>query len=489
MIKHLAKDTAIYGIIGAASRFVHVLLVPVYTRLFAPDEYGLLDLLTVTSTILLLLSGLQIESGIARSYFESKEGKRRELLVGTGLSLYIVSISIVVGVTWLVFRYFYYGYENVTWNHMIPLLVALFPGRFLALWLVILRLEQAKLLFGLLSVGDILLSAVFSILAVVTFELGIPGIFWGILISKLIWAVLGYIFMPFPIHPQWSPAYNKEILVYSIPLVPAVLTKWLQNYANRFLLVSLVSLSLVGVFSLGVKVAAIIALIDTAFRQAWSPYALQIMEEPGSQQKYARMLDVYLVGMFFCSATLGALGPFVVQIVATSEYSAAGDLIGFLTMGLMWSGALQILLLGINVVRKTYWGLVGFATGTVINLIALWLTVPWFGIVAAAVTYLFGTAITALIILFTSQAHYHIPYRYNVLGAVLLCSFILPLALYIIPMAANSISNNLPMVTIMLRLGCAWIFSFGIILIGISSEDQAKILRMLKRRRQEVFAR
>ena len=39
-IKKLARQTAVYGISSVVGRILNYLLVPLYTRLFTPSEYG-----------------------------------------------------------------------------------------------------------------------------------------------------------------------------------------------------------------------------------------------------------------------------------------------------------------------------------------------------------------------------------------------------------------------------------------------------------------
>src|SRR5438067_2048959 len=87
MLKRLFKETMIYGLAGATSRLIGLLLVPLYTRVFNPSQYGLLDILLTTSAVLVLLSGLQVESGVGRSYYEARQQEHVRDLVGTGMLL------------------------------------------------------------------------------------------------------------------------------------------------------------------------------------------------------------------------------------------------------------------------------------------------------------------------------------------------------------------------------------------------------------------
>ena len=51
-IKQLTKDTAIYGVSTIVGRFLTFLLVPFYTNIFLPDEYGIIANLYIFIAIL-----------------------------------------------------------------------------------------------------------------------------------------------------------------------------------------------------------------------------------------------------------------------------------------------------------------------------------------------------------------------------------------------------------------------------------------------------
>src|SRR3972149_6657535 len=51
-LKELTKDTAIYGISTMVGRFLNFILVPFYTNIFAPSDYGIIQLLYAYIAIL-----------------------------------------------------------------------------------------------------------------------------------------------------------------------------------------------------------------------------------------------------------------------------------------------------------------------------------------------------------------------------------------------------------------------------------------------------
>ena len=51
-LKELTKDTAIYGISTMIGRFLNFILVPLYTNIFSPADYGIIQLIYAYTAIL-----------------------------------------------------------------------------------------------------------------------------------------------------------------------------------------------------------------------------------------------------------------------------------------------------------------------------------------------------------------------------------------------------------------------------------------------------
>ena len=60
-----------YGAASLVSRAASLFLVPVYTRVLAPTDYGQLDLLTAFGSLMQLTVALEISQGLARHYGDS----------------------------------------------------------------------------------------------------------------------------------------------------------------------------------------------------------------------------------------------------------------------------------------------------------------------------------------------------------------------------------------------------------------------------------
>ena len=100
-IIRLAKDTFIYGLSNIGNAFAGLLLLPIYTRVFPPEEYGVIEIILTTQALVLAIVSLQIASGAARYYYETGS-RQRQVLISTGLflSLPLASLAALGAFIW-----------------------------------------------------------------------------------------------------------------------------------------------------------------------------------------------------------------------------------------------------------------------------------------------------------------------------------------------------------------------------------------------------
>ena len=65
-LKELTKDTAIYGISTIVGRFLNFILVPFYTNIFAPSEYGIIQLIYAYIGILIIVYVYGLDSAFLK---------------------------------------------------------------------------------------------------------------------------------------------------------------------------------------------------------------------------------------------------------------------------------------------------------------------------------------------------------------------------------------------------------------------------------------
>ena len=91
-IKKLARQTAVYGISSVVGRILNYLLVPLYTRLFTPSEYGVVTELYAYVAFLVVF----LTYGMETAFFRFSKQENEHKVFSTALISLFVSSSIFV---------------------------------------------------------------------------------------------------------------------------------------------------------------------------------------------------------------------------------------------------------------------------------------------------------------------------------------------------------------------------------------------------------
>ena len=94
-IGHIVKHASIYSAGRIASRAIGFLLIPVYTNFLSPEDYGVLELLT----LFVALTGIIIQGGISAAvfkFFNRYESEIDKKLIISTLLLFLASICLIV---------------------------------------------------------------------------------------------------------------------------------------------------------------------------------------------------------------------------------------------------------------------------------------------------------------------------------------------------------------------------------------------------------
>ena len=94
-IQQTIKHSAIYTLPSIASQFIGVILVPIYTKIFSPADYGVIEILNVLSFLIKLTVALEITQAIAR-YLPGSDKQSRIRYFSTSfiLTLFVFIIFI-----------------------------------------------------------------------------------------------------------------------------------------------------------------------------------------------------------------------------------------------------------------------------------------------------------------------------------------------------------------------------------------------------------
>jgi O-antigen/teichoic acid export membrane protein len=283
----------------------------------------------------------------------------------------------------------------------------------------------------------------------------------------------------------WRPTFDTTSIVralrFGLPLVPHHLSHWVLTLADRAVLSLFVSTALVGVYSLGYQIVAVLGLVINSLNQSLMPeYARgDARNETGVRVEHVVTMQVLLTAYLGVAAAL--MIPVIINGFLPREYHGAGPLIPWLVLGYVMYGLYLIPMNLLTLVRgDTKWIWVITATTGAINVALNFALIPFWGIVAPAVVTAISYSLLFILIMAYGGMKFGVLIQYEYQR--MLWGLAIMAAGYIAAVysSASSTLGSLPV-----RL--AWCLVIGIAVLLLSGVQQSlDVHKLYERHRTRV---
>lgn len=386
--RRLVRDVGIYGIGDFLVKASAVLTLPIYTRLFPPDEFGAYSLILTGVGLISAILILGGDSAYARFFFAESEGVDRRVLTTTWLGFLAIWAGALSAALFLArgeLARLSFGSPDL--GVAIGLAVAGAPISLMNNMLgQVLRNRFQSGLFISLNLLSTLLTIGLSVYAVIVLRLGITGMLLGTLAGALLVLPIRFYVVREMFAPVFSAALLGRILRYSVPLVPASLAYWVFISSDRFMLGKLSTLDELGLYTVAVTVAGVMSFVNGAIGQAWSVHAVRIYEERrgDAPELFGRMLTYLTAGFGLLCVGLSAFAGEAIALLSAPAFAAAAAAVGPLALGMVAMASTQVTALGMTLRNRTVFVLAGSWIAALINLGLNVLLIPKWGMLGAS---------------------------------------------------------------------------------------------------------
>ncbi|MEX2014108.1 MAG: flippase [Parcubacteria group bacterium] len=425
MLKELIKvfgETVIYGLTGVASTLASVFLVPFYTRVLTPEEYGISALIGTLFTIMVAVANMGMGSAIFRTYFRAKE-KERPVVAGTSLisqTFFPFVISALLFILANLISRMLFGIGSQA--YLIQLAsVALFFNAGIVVPLALLRAAGKPANYVSINLVKLFLTIIISIILVVNLRFGLLGVYWANLIGAVAGYIMGMWYCIRGVRLVFSKSWFIEMTRFGLPLVPAGLAMWVINSSDRYFLNAFASTADVGIYNVGYKVGSLVTLVVSAVQLAYSRFMFSIYNDRKDAKYFFKKISTYFFLVIFTFAlAISIFSKEVIQIFTGSAFHSAYIVIPLVSLSYVAYGLYFNFTTGVYVVGKSYFSAISAAIAGVSNLVLNYFLISRFGMIGAAVSTLASFIILAAVQLKFSQSIYKIPFEFKRLLIVLM---------------------------------------------------------------------
>ena len=314
----LLKDTAIFAIGSLGSKVILFFLVPLYTNYLTSAEYGIADLVTTFSQLLIPLSSLAISNAVIRFGMmksEKPENVLKSAFVVLGFSVLLVTAMIpVIGL---------YGPIH-EWRYYLVLQVIITNAA--EIERTYLKVKNRNKTFSLISIGETLVLACTNILLLVVKDLGVRGYLIANLAAAFFCVaaafIAGNIFSDLR-KGDVKGSLIKRMITYSAPLILSNISWWVFHSSDKIMIEWMITSSALGIYTAATKIPSLINVITAIFNQAWGISSIREIESTSEGSFFRSVFRLYCTFNFGACVSINTFIKPLMNVYVGSEFREA----------------------------------------------------------------------------------------------------------------------------------------------------------------------
>lgn len=415
-LSFLAKHSVIYGLGNVLSRIVAFIMLPIYTRHLSPFDYGVLEIVDTTTSMIGLVAGLGVVGAMSRFYFDYQDEEGRKRVVGTTFALTAAAVGIVLCVLLpLSSRLADLLFDRKSLAPIFNVaLTGLGVGLFVDVAQSYLRIRQQSIWYVVVSLGNLLVGVGLNIYFIVFRGTGVIGIFYASLLAKLVVTLPLAIYILKQVGLHLDRALAARMYRYSLPLIPSDLANTVIGYSDRFFINHFLSTAAAGIYGLAQKLGTVAhLLITTPFLMTYLPRRFEIAKGESAPKTFASVFDYHMLVLVVFSLGLALFAHEILVVMTTPAYYAAADLIPVIAFSMVVLGMKYHFQFGILYCNRTtyqmYINLISATLHVSLNALLIRTLGVWGALLAFCVATLSNTVLSLLV----ARRLYPIPYDFG----------------------------------------------------------------------------
>ncbi len=388
--KQLVKNTIIIAIGKLSTQIISYILLPLYTAKLSPSEYGTYDFICTISLFLCPIITLLMEESMFRFLIDAIDKSEAKRIISQTIIYTILGTIIFIPLAVIILNLTTEYTGALIFAFVVFVISNIFIGLSNALARGLSKIKLYSLSNFILGIGTIILNIIFIVLL----KAGAEGLLWANSIANICTAI--FIFTKLKLWMyigKFNKKLMKEMIKYSIPLVPNSISWNIINMSDRIILTQMIGSSANGIYAMASKFPNIISVVYGYFYTAWKESAARITKEDNKNKYYNSIYHDTKRLLFSVTICLIAVMPFAFPILINKAYDEAYIYIPIIMIATYYSN-LSSYFGGIFSAYKDT-KIMGATTigAAIINLIIDLLLVKFIGIYAACLSTLIADLI------------------------------------------------------------------------------------------------
>lgn len=335
----LAKNTIILAVGKFSSQLITFLMLPLYTAFLAPSDYGVVDLVVTYVALFAPTVTLQMEMAVFRFLIDARQSEtEKKRVISNALQIAIAMTLILIAGFVTVGQFINIPYM---WLVLAIIVMAVFSG----FCLQVARGLGKNTNFAIASVITGVTTVVSNVYLIVFLGMGAAGLLTSMLLASalnVIYLVLSLKLYRYISLNNSDKNLKKELLKYSVPLVPNGISWWVINAADRTIISIVLGLTSNGIYAIASKFPLVFSAVFGVFGMSWTESASMHIGSKDRDKFFSDTFDTAL--RFFGALGLGIIAtlPFVFPLLVHESYKEAYIYIPLMILGALFNAVVGL---------------------------------------------------------------------------------------------------------------------------------------------------
>lgn len=389
IVKRFKSQIANLGIYFFASLIPMVLSLasnPFFAKNMSPTDYAITGYYSAFSPLFLSLINFCLIHYYIKRFYELDEEGRRELKATLFKSLIFFSAIMSLCCLGLLFVYadiINSDSEIPFWPYAALSIFTTSLSGIYSLTLSDYKMRRTSKKFFVLSVTNGVVGVMLAVLLVVVLKLGA----FGRMVATFVTTLAMFIYLVYKNREVWHSPFSKGVFISALkfcsPLVAANMLEFFCNGYDKVLLERMGDVTTLGIYSVGVSIAAYLSVFSTSINDTFQPDVFEGIVK----RNYGRVIKIIALKLLMLIIIVGlfaVFAPFIIKVLTFGRYVNATPYaiivaLSTITSMLFYSANQITIALGLTKVA-----LINKIIGTLICIGSYYLLISNYGAIGAA---------------------------------------------------------------------------------------------------------
>lgn len=390
--KELSLNTVLFAVSSFGSKLISFLLLPLYTSVLSTADYGTVDLMNSTVSLLVPILTLNVQDAVLRFALGKEESTDKILTVGlrtvaAGASILLVGEAVLsLSGLWTI--------DNSYLVFLFTMFLLTSLGNVLTMYVKAQNQVKSLVVSG---IGSTLVTCMLAVFLLVVADAGVLGYMAAMAAGNLFAVIFLFLTGGVTFHTIRGgipKGLTGAMLAYSAPLIANGLAWWVNDVSDRYVVTFICGAAANGVYAVAFKIPTILSTLQSIFYNAWSISAIKEFDPVDGDGFLGKMYTLYSCAMSLGCSIILLLDVPLAHLLYTNEFFEAWRYVPFLLVGVFLNGLALFEGCIFGAAKRTKEVSVTTVIGAVVSIVSSVALTFVLGPIGAAIATLLGYLVT-----------------------------------------------------------------------------------------------